>query len=166
MALSLKCEAVVRAGLGEPAKREGAELVYRCPQRERHKNGDSHPSLKINPKKNVWACFPCNANGKAWALAAFIAGMSAEDKPAVTAWLRGKGLLDGANRKAKVGGRGPCVATYNYTDAQGNPLARKLRFEPGAKGKPKDFSWDRWEGGKWLSGLVLCFINTLTYIRT
>jgi putative DNA primase/helicase len=45
------------------------------------------------------------------------------------------------------------VATYTYTDAEGKPVARKLRFEPGAKGKPKDFSWDRWEGGKWHSGL-------------
>jgi hypothetical protein len=73
MALSLKCEDVARAAMGEPAKCEGAELLYRCPQPDCHKNGDSHPSLKINPKKNVWACFPCDAKGKAWALAAFIA---------------------------------------------------------------------------------------------
>jgi hypothetical protein len=153
MALSLKCEAVARAGLGEPAKREGAELLYRCPRPEGHKNSDSHPSLKINPKKNVWACFPFGATGKAWALAAFLAGCEPGDKERVKTWLKDKGLSNGAKCKAKPEGRGPCVATYTYTDAQGNPLARKLRFEPGAKGKPKDFSWDRWEGGKWLSGL-------------
>jgi hypothetical protein len=32
-------------------------------------------------------------------------------------------------------------------------MARKLRFEPGANGRKKDFSWARWEDGKWLSGL-------------
>jgi len=30
----LACEQVARAALGEPAKREGAELLYYCPQPE------------------------------------------------------------------------------------------------------------------------------------
>jgi hypothetical protein len=139
--------------LGEPATREGAECLYRCPRPERHKKGDSHPSLKINPKKNVWACFPCDAKGTAWQLAAFLAGVDAGDKAAVKAWLKDKGLLNGAKGKAKADGRGPCVATYVYTDTQGNPVARKLRYEPGANGKKKDFVWERWDGGKWASGL-------------
>jgi hypothetical protein len=159
----LQCEAIARAGLGEPAKREGTELLYRCPHPEGHKNGDSHPSLKINPKKNVWACFPCDAKGTAWQLAAFLAGVDAGDKAAVKAWLKDKGLLNGAKRKMKADGRGPCVATYIYTDAQGNLVARKLRFEPGANGEPKEFSWERWEGGKWVSGLGKPKIATPLY---
>jgi hypothetical protein len=151
--VNFTCEQVARAVWGEPGKREGAELLYRCPHPEGHKNGDSHPSLKINSKKNVWACFPCGASGTAWELAAFLSGVDAGDKGAVKAWLREHGLFNGVKRKAKAGGRGPCVATYTYTDAQGNPVARKLRYEPGANGKPKDFSWERWEGGKWASGL-------------
>lgn len=161
MTVNLTCEAVARAGLGEPAKRGKAELLYRCPHPEGHKNGDSHPSLKINPKKNVWACFPCGASGTAWKLAAFLAGVDAGDKAAVKAWLKDKGMLNGAKRKAKADGRGPCVATYTYTDVRGNPVARKLRIEPGANGKPKDFSWERWEGGKWVSGL--CNVKTSLY---
>src|SRR5271157_352431 len=151
--MKFTCDQLARVAWGEPAMREGGELFYRCPHPDRHKNRDAHPSLKINPKKDVWACFPCNAKGKAWALAAFIAGCDPGDKAAVKAWLKERGLMDGAKRKAKANGRGPCVATYLYTDAQGKPLARKLRFEPGPNGKKKDFAWERWEGGRWASGL-------------
>ena len=40
----MKCEDVARAGLGEHVKREGAELIYRCPHPESHKNSDAHPT--------------------------------------------------------------------------------------------------------------------------
>jgi hypothetical protein len=52
------------------------------------------------------------------------------------------------------GKRGPVVAEYIYRDASGNPVARKLRHEPGAGGKNKDFGWKRWENGKWVYGLA------------
>ena len=69
----MKCEDVARAALGEPVKREGAELIYRCPHPECHKNGDAHPSLKINTQKNAWGCFVCSETGRsAWSLAAFL----------------------------------------------------------------------------------------------
>jgi hypothetical protein len=151
MSGQLTCEAVARAALGEPNKRERAELLWRCPHPERHQHADRNPSLKVNPKKDVWMCAPCGGKGKARALAAFIAG----DNAAVTAWLKDRGLLSAAKgkRKAKADGRGPCVATYEYTDLVGNQVARKLRFEPGTGGRKKDFAWERWENGKWLSGL-------------
>lgn len=69
---ALRCEAVARAELGDPIKRAGAELLYRCPG-ESHRNGDQNTSLTVNSKKNVWACFVCQISGKAWALAAFLA---------------------------------------------------------------------------------------------
>jgi hypothetical protein len=147
------CEQVARAGLGEPGKPEGAELPFRCANLDRHKNGDAHPSLKINTKKDTWGCFVCGVGGTAWQLAAFIAGVNAGEKAAVKAWLKDTGLLNATKRKAKADGRGSCVATYLYTNRQGNPVARKSRYEPGPKGKPKDFAWERWEGGKWASGL-------------
>jgi hypothetical protein len=153
MVLVLTCEQVARAGLGEPAKREGAELLYRCPHPEGHKSGDSHPSLKINPKKNVWACFPCGAKGKAWGLAAFLASCEPGNKERVKTWLKDKGLLNGGRRKAKRDGRGPVVAEYVYTDADGGPVARKLRHEPGENGKKKSFAWQRFENGNWVDGL-------------
>jgi 5S rRNA maturation endonuclease (ribonuclease M5) len=147
----LTCEQVARVALGQPARRGGRELFYRCPHPELHENGDVHPSLQINPEKNVFMCGPCGASGNAWALAAFLTGCDPGDKSEVKAWLKERGL-NGAKPKAKSGKRGPCVATYLYRDAVGNPVARKLRFEPGVQ-KDKDFVWERWEGGEWKSGL-------------
>lgn len=149
----LNCEEIVRAALGEPRKREGAELLYPCPHPEHHANGDTHPSLKVNPKKNTWACFVCNVSGTAWALAAFLARLDPADKPGVTSWLRERGLLNGKASKPPHGKREP-VAVYEYRDSQGNPVARKLRFEPGTDGRKKDFAWQRFENGKWIDGLA------------
>jgi KaiC/GvpD/RAD55 family RecA-like ATPase len=151
---ALTCEAVTRAALGEPFRREGAEILYRCPRPERHSNGDAHPSLKINTKKNVWSCFPCNAKGTAWALAAFLARLDPGDKAEVTAWLKERGLLNGARHSSKRDADRKPVATYTYTNADGNPLARKLRFEPGRHGQKKDFAWQRWETDGWVDGLA------------
>jgi len=41
MSVHLTCGDVARAVWGEPPKREGAELLYRCPHPEGYKNGDS-----------------------------------------------------------------------------------------------------------------------------
>jgi hypothetical protein len=102
MAGKLSCEAVARIGLGEPVERRGDELIYRCNHPERHKNGDAHPSLMINPKKDLWGCFVCNVKGKGgWSLSAYLAGCDPGNKAAVTAWLREHGLTE---PKKRVGG--------------------------------------------------------------
>ena len=98
------CEDVAHAALGEPVKREGTEILYRCPRPERHTNGDVHPSLKVNTKKDVWACFVCGASGTAWVLAAFIARVEPNDKHAVRAWLQGRGLVNGKREQVDAGG--------------------------------------------------------------
>lgn len=144
----LTCEAVARAALGEPAKCQGHEILWRCPR-----HVDEHPSLSINPGRNLWMCGPCGASGTAWQLAAFLAGVTPSDKPGVTAWLRERGLLRRRERGPKTE-RGACIARYTYTDAAGNPIARKLRFEPGADGRKKDFAWERFESSAWKSGLA------------
>jgi hypothetical protein len=149
----LTCEAVARGSLGEPVRREGAELIWHCSDPERHQNGDVHPSLKINTKKNTWACFVCNVSGTAWALAAFIARLDPGNKPAVGAWLQERGLLNGKRPKVPHGRR-ELVAIYEYRDSQGKPVARKLRFEPGTDGRPKSFAWQRWEDGAWIDELA------------
>jgi 5S rRNA maturation endonuclease (ribonuclease M5) len=141
------CESVARAALGEPVRREGAELLYCCPHSERHANGDIHPSLKVNAKKDTWACFVCAARGTAWALAAFIAHVEASDKPAVSAWLRDRGLLNGASRPKRTKPK-KIVATYDYCDATGKLLYQKVRTEP------KSFSFRRPDGsGGWIKDL-------------
>jgi Protein of unknown function (DUF3631)/CHC2 zinc finger len=149
------CEEIARSRLGEPAKREGAELLYCCPHRERHKNGDAHPSLKVNPQKDVWGCFVCGVSGNAWALAAFIANCDPGDKRAVTAWLKEQGLVTGAKRKNKSNPveRRPVVGEFIHCDATGKPVCKKLRHEPGEGGKEKDYTWQCFERGKWKPGL-------------
>jgi hypothetical protein len=137
----LSCEAVASAGLGPYVRREGAELLWRCPQGARHKNGDAHPSLKVNLKKNVWGCFVCGAKGTAWALAAFVAGIEASDKSAIIAWLRERGLFDvrpnkNGNRthpNASSETKSRRIAEFYYT-----PRLRKVRIEPGRNGKSKN----------------------------
>jgi hypothetical protein len=146
---ALTSEQIARAALGGPTKRAGAELLWHSPNHE-----DRHESLSVNPKKNVFLCAPCGASGTAWQLAAFFARLDPGDKPGVTAWLSARGLLNDKKSAKEASARGPCVAQYVYSDAGGNPVACKLRFEPGANGRKKDFSWQRWENGAWVDGLT------------
>jgi hypothetical protein len=127
---AFNCESVARAGLGEPTKHEGAELLYRCPRPERHANGDTHPSLKINPKKNTWACFVCGVGGTAWALAAFLGGIDPRAKRSVTTWLRDKGLLNGKHRATVSEAAARIGAAYDFVDESGQVLFQEVRFEP------------------------------------
>jgi len=137
----LNCEAIAQAALGGAAKRQGAELLWRCPRHD-----DRHPSLQVNAKKNAWLCGPCGAGGNPWQLAAFIAGLSPDDKPAVTAWLRERGLLDGNDRGG--GGERRIVATYDYRDESGELLFQTVRYQP------KDFRQRRADGkGGWIWNL-------------
>lgn len=135
----LSCESIARAALGDPARRSGAELFWKCPRHD-----DAHPSLQINPAKNKWLCGPCGASGGAWALAAFLSRSDASDKPSVTAWLREHGQLpDRANGKPKPGSK-RIVATYNYLNENSKLLFQVLRYEP------KDFRQRRLDGkGGW-----------------
>ncbi|HVA16208.1 MAG TPA: DUF3631 domain-containing protein [Candidatus Dormibacteraeota bacterium] len=145
---AITCEQIGRAVLGEPTKRAGAELLWHCSNHE-----DRHESLSINPKKDVFLCAPCNASGTAWQFASFLARLDPGDKQGVTAWLKERGLLYGRQPAKAANGHGPCVAEYVYHETNGNPVARKLRFEPGADGRKKDFTLQRWENGAWICGL-------------
>ena len=148
--MEFACEQVARAALGEPAKRAGRELLWRCPRHD-----DVHPSLQVNPRKNVWLCGPCDASGTAWQLAAFLSGCDPADKEAVSDWLCEHGLLNGSRRKRKVKAqkRGPAVAEFVHPDANGNAVCKKVRHEPGANGRDKDYTWQHLENGAWKPGL-------------
>ena len=86
--MKLNCESVARTALGEPARRAGRELLWHCPNHD-----DKHPSLVVDPAKSVGICGPCGQSGKAWELAAFLAGLDPGDKPGVMAWLKLHNLL-------------------------------------------------------------------------
>jgi hypothetical protein len=145
---ALSCESVARAALGEALKREGRELIWGCPHPERHANGDAHPSLKVNPEKNTWSCFVCGVGGTPWQLAAFLAGLDPSNKPAVSAWLRDRGLLNGNHPQGAA--RWVRAAEFYYSQE-----LRKIRLErpPPNGGKPeKTFRWEHREGQEWKLG--------------
>jgi hypothetical protein len=92
----MTCEQIARAALGEAPKRQGAELLWKCPR-----HNDQRPALQVNVKKDVWLCGPCGAGGNPWQLAGFLAGLTADDKPGVSAGLRERELLDGNGRGSR-----------------------------------------------------------------
>lgn len=152
-------EQLARAVLGPPAKQRGDELFWHCMHPENHKNRDEHPSLDVNSKKDLWIEPVCGVGGNAWKLAAFLAGCDSSDTGAVKAFLRRYGLIDGRKQTAqgkqhkKESERGQVVAEFVHCDAGGNPICKKRRHEPGANGKDKDYSWQRWRGDQWVDGL-------------
>lgn len=50
-------DVAARLGLGEP-RRVGREHLVRCPFHE-----DARPSLRLNPEKNTYYCYPCGGIG-------------------------------------------------------------------------------------------------------
>lgn len=133
------CLDVLRAaGLGHP-QQKGQELLFRCPRHE-----DRHPSLSINPNKDVWMCGPCGVGGNAWALAAFCAGVQPDDKKGVIDWLRGVKLFEDRLDTGEL------VASYVYTDENGDPLFQVSRYRIPKTGK-KFFIQSRPDGnGGWI----------------
>ena len=153
--MKLSCEEIVRKVLGEPMKRSGSELRWRCPNHD-----DRDPSLFVNVRKDCFLCGPCDASGNAWKLAAFLAHCDPDDKPAVTAYLREQHLLteppasrprEKQQRTESTRSDDPRLKTlalpgkqiagvYRYTDREGNELFIKVRY------RPKDFRMARPNG--------------------
>ena len=69
------CLDVAEKLLGQ-GKKQGKERLFTCPNHQ-----DEHPSLSINPEKDVWICRPCNQGGAWWALANWIDPKEQPDKP-------------------------------------------------------------------------------------
>lgn len=134
------CLDVAKAALGEPKKQSGDELFYCCPV-----HPDHDPSLLVNNKKDVWACFPCGAQGTAWQLASFLSGHAPENKQDIIAWLREHGLMEENSDNLEL------EATYVYEDEQRNPLFRVERYRTP---KGKTFRQSRPDGnGGWIPGV-------------
>ena len=146
MRTALQCPDVARAALGEPLRQTGQELFYRCPN---PKHQDKHPSLQINPHKNVWLCGPCGVGGNPWQLAAFIGGIDPDDKTGVVSWLKHHGLLNGEH-----GSRWKRICEYPYHDRSGKPIYRIVRkHRDAAGGYEKTFIVEHPEGDGWVRGL-------------
>src|SRR5262249_26455276 len=74
-----------------PGGVRGDEHYFGCPGPE-HLKGDQNPSLRLNIRKNCFACSVCHVSGGAWALAAHCVGCPTDDKATVANWLRTNGL--------------------------------------------------------------------------
>jgi hypothetical protein len=61
--MTLNCLKIANSALLDGEKRQGREILFRCPRHE-----DEHPSLSINPEKDCFLCGPCGKSGNAWAL--------------------------------------------------------------------------------------------------
>jgi hypothetical protein len=129
----------------EERRRNGAGWMVHCSAHE-----DSNPSLSVS-EKDGRILLHCHAGCSPESVTAAL-GVTMADL--FVAAKTGRKRADGRGaRRAVHGKRGPVVAEYVYRDAGGNPVARKLRFEPGSSGRKKDFAWDRWENGQWMNGL-------------
>jgi hypothetical protein len=153
--VKVSCEEIARKVLGEPMRRSGSELRWRCPNHD-----DRDPSLFVNIRKDCFLCGPCGASGNAWKLAAFLAHYDPDDKPLVTAYLREQGLLSQLRASRPRGKQGGTESThrddptlkglaltgkhiaevYRYTDRDGNELFINVRYQP------KDFRMARPNG--------------------
>src|SRR5262245_52859243 len=96
-AMSFTCDDVARAAGLEPGRKSSDEQLYRCPNHH-----DQHPSLSVNPKKDVFLCGPCHARGTAWQFAAFVAGVDPADKVHLTKWLTEHGLLESQTSRRQI----------------------------------------------------------------
>lgn len=157
----MTCEEVARRIIGTPARKVGHELVWPCPNHD-----DKHPSLSINPAKDVFLCGPCGKGGNAWRLAAWLGNIDPNDKRAVVLWLKERGLISDNSRgqrknpfasepkKEKQTGEWRTVKTFLYTDS-----LRKIRLErdtvdtdTGQAGREKSFRWQHLAGDEWKPG--------------
>jgi hypothetical protein len=135
-------DVVAAAGLTGQAR--GQEQAFPCPHHD-----DAHPSLVINPGKNVWMCGPCGKRGTAWQLAAFLSNADPGDKEAVKTWLRDHGLLSGNGHRESPPAPSTIARIYPYCDAQGVVRYEAVRFFP------KRFMRRRPDGrGKWTWNLT------------
>jgi hypothetical protein len=163
--IELKCVDIARVALGEPIRRSGQELFYRCPKGEKHKHDDRGPSINVNERKNIWICHTCGG-GNAWQFVAFLADASPDDKPTVIRWLEDHGLsrpkanltlatyasakklpesfLRELGLEDDTFENGPAVR-IPYWDAKNEPIANRFRM---AMGGPRDgrFRWRKGSG--------------------
>lgn len=119
----------------------GGEHHCRCPLHD-----DEDPSLRIRVDGLVWYCDPCGQGGGAIDLARLVLGRdgAAQLLRKLDPRSNGRPRSEGAATPRRV-------TEYLYTDRMGEPLRRKVRWEPGFDGRDKSFSWEKSQGrGGWI----------------
>jgi hypothetical protein len=146
---------------GRIRSKSSTHLSASCPFREHgHKHDDRHPSLSIEISTGLWKCHTAKEGGNPFQFYAKLKGLDprrdfprilqgiAEDFGIPVA-VEGQGKSKSKSKlKGKEKGKRRIVATYDYTDEQGQLLYQVIRYEP------KSFSQRRPDGkGGWIYNL-------------
>jgi len=122
---------------GEFSK-NGKEHFICCPF-----HSDSQASFAVD-ESGRWYCHAEKIGGDLFSFFAQLKGLDPKTqfREILSGIAADFGIRDNGKKRS-----GKVVARYTYTDADGKPLHRTLRWDP------KSFSQQRHEGGKWLNGL-------------
>lgn len=100
------------------------ETIGLCPF-----HNDTNPSLNVNIETGFYRCFACGAKGDVFTFQQETNGVNFPTALKELAAIAG----------VAEAGKPKTVATFKYTDIDGNLLYTKERIEPGRYGKPKEF---------------------------
>ena len=158
---SVKGQADIARIVGEFVKLDKAgprELVGLCPF---HK--EKTPSFTVTPGKGLYKCFGCDAGGDVFSFVQRIEGLSSFGNAVQrVAELSGMDITTDATQSAHASpvrqekaATPKVVATYPYTDENGELIYEVQRVEPGRNGKAKDFRQRRPHpaDGAWVWGI-------------
>lgn len=128
-------------GADPQRNRSGPWWTARCIHPE-HQDDTPSMTFKDGETALVVHCFGCAPNGRKadWLRAVMAAAEHGQPLPPAAPSKRRTGGGGGA--------RGTRVAVYDYRDAQGRTIARKVRYDP------KTFGWERPYGEHWSEGLA------------
>ncbi len=120
-------EAITPEQLAAAIGAEKHSTGYRCPRGELHRNGDEHGSFSIfrDGDRTAARCHACGLKGSPVTVVSIVCGVSLSE--AAERLARDLGLSadrSGGSAKPRI------VATYDYTDADGELLFQVVRFEP------------------------------------
>lgn len=138
--------AYYRSELGDPKRISNGESYFICSF-----HNDHEPSFRVEVSSGKWYCDPCGFGGDGFRFFQERHGVGFREALEHFARLTGAGQ-NGNGRQSHASSRGNppekrVVTRYVYTDLDGKPLFRVCRT------KPKWFFQERYESGKWLTGL-------------
>ena len=116
-------------------EREGGDLIGCCTLPG---HDDKTPSLRVSIAKNVWRCFGCGHGGSAvdWLMKRH--GVEFVEAIQTLSERTGVALVEDVP-EVKVEVQRRMVASWQYDDADGNHAYTIERWEPGKRGKRKDY---------------------------
>src|SRR5262249_49109502 len=103
--------------LGEPAKRQGRLLLWRCPFHD-----DQNPSFQVDPDRRTWTCWPC--------------GLKSRDAPELVMGLNGVGFTEAVRIVAELA----CIVAPSGKSRRAPPRPATVRKPGKAASKPLDRS--------------------------